>query len=151
LLDILLVEDDTGDIELITEAIQESKKSIRLNITRNGIEAINYLRHISPYESAHLPDLVLLDLNLPRKNGYEVLTDIRSDGTLKHIPVVVLTTSISEHDILAAYQSGANSYIPKPSGLDDYIHIIQTLSEFWMNLAIPPKSTSYTPSNSRIR
>lgn len=138
-IDLLLVEDDASDIELTSEVLQESRFNVQLNVVRDGMEAIAYLKHQSPYELATIPHLILLDLNLPRKNGQEVLREIRMNQETKHIPVIVLTTSNAESDVLTAYQIGANCYIPKPIDLDGFIKAFRTLEDFWFSLVLLPK------------
>ena len=140
--EILLVEDDAGDIDLTKEALEESKLQINLNVVRDGVEAIAYLRREGEYANAALPDLILLDLNLPRKTGREVLQDIKSDDNLKHIPVVVLTTSDTDEDILGAYDLGANCYVNKPLGMEEFAQIVRAIEDFWFTIVKLPRRNS---------
>lgn len=137
--EILLVEDDAGDVELTTEALEDSKLRINLNVVRDGVEAIAYLRKQGEYASSKRPDLILLDLNLPRKDGREVLQEIKNDSNLKQIPVVILTTSDTEEDIYKSYDLGANCYVSKPLGLDEFIHIVQSIEDFWFTIVKLPQ------------
>jgi DNA-binding response OmpR family regulator len=136
--EILLVEDDLGDSDLIQEVFEESQFSVTLNLVRDGDSAIAYLRRKGEYANATLPDLILLDLNLPPLGGQEVLKAIKSDNYLKHIPVIILTTSDSREDILRSYQLGANSYITKPLGLEEFIEVIRLIEDYWFNIVKLP-------------
>ena len=139
--EILLVEDDWGDIDLTKEALEDSKLQVNLNVVRDGVEAMTYLYQEAKYANAPRPDLILLDLNLPRKGGREVLQDIKHDDRLKHIPIVVLTTSDSEEDILKSYNLGANCYVNKPLGLKEFSQIVSSIEEFWFTIVkLPPKA-----------
>ena len=138
LINLLLVEDDTGDIELTSEVLQDSKFCVNLNVVRDGAEAIAYLTHSPPYETATLPDLVLLDLNLPRKNGQEVLREIRARKDIKYIPVIVFTMSDVPRDVQEAYNIGANCYITKPIDIDGFTQAIQLVEDFWFSLVSLP-------------
>jgi len=138
--EILLVEDDPGDIDLIEEALEDAKLQINLNSVRDGVEALAYLRREGKYIQAISPDLILLDLNLPRRDGREVLQDIKGDNYFKRIPVVVLTTSDAEEDILKSYNLGANCYVSKPLGMQDFIKIVESIENFWFTVVkLPPK------------
>ena len=130
--EILLVEDNPGDVELTIEALKEGKVANTLHVCFDGVEAIDYLRRRGKYEKATRPDLILLDLNLPRKDGREVLADIKVDDQLKHIPVVVLTTSEAEADIVKSYALHANCYICKPVDLTQFIRVVKSIDEFWL-------------------
>jgi CheY-like chemotaxis protein len=132
LMDILLVEDNPGDVRLTQEALKENQLHNNLHVTRNGVEAMAFLRQEGEYADAPRPGLVLLDLNLPRKDGREVLAEIKSDAALKRIPVVILTTSQAEEDILKTYDLHANCYITKPVNLDQFIQVIQSIKDFWL-------------------
>ena len=134
LIEILLVEDNPGDIRLTQEALRESKVLNNLAVAKNGVEALQMLRREEPYGSQPRPDLILLDLNLPRKDGREVLMEIKADPLLRRIPVVVLTTSEAEGDVLRAYDLGANCYIVKPVDLDQFITVVQTIEGFWLSI-----------------
>ena len=135
---ILLVEDNPGDVRLTQEAFREGNIDVDLDVARDGVEAIAYLRGQAPYERAHFPDLILLDLNLPRRDGREVLSEIKSDPVLKQIPVVVLTTSNAEADILKSYSLHVNCYINKPVDFDRFFDIVQKIEEFWLTTAVLP-------------
>jgi CheY-like chemotaxis protein len=139
-IDILLVEDNPGDVRLAQEALKDSKVSNNMIVVEDGVEAMEYLHRRGKYANAPHPDLILLDLNLPRKNGREVLAEIKSDDSLKRIPVVVLTVSRDEQDILKAYDLHANCYITKPIDLEQFIKITKTIEEFWLTIVrLPPK------------
>jgi CheY-like chemotaxis protein len=136
---ILLVEDNEGDILLIEEALEEGKVINTISKVRDGEKAIRFLQHEGEYAGAELPDLIILDINLPRKNGHEVLQFIKQSKTLKHIPVIMLTTSSSERDILKSYQHHANCYITKPVGAEDFINAVTGIENFWIKLVkLPP-------------
>jgi two-component system, chemotaxis family, response regulator Rcp1 len=134
LIEILLVEDNPGDVRLTQEALRESKVLNNLAVAKDGVEALQMLRREGPYASQARPDLILLDLNLPRKDGREVLMEIKADAILRRIPVVVLTTSEAEGDVLRAYDLGANCYIVKPVDLDQFIHVVHTIEGFWLSI-----------------
>ena len=135
---ILLIEDNPGDVRLTQEAFREGQLNVQLDVTTDGVEALRYLRKDPTYPRAVTPDLILLDLNLPKKDGREVLFEIKSDPQLKRIPVVILTTSNAEQDILKAYDLHVNSYINKPVDFDRFFEIIQRIEEFWLSTAILP-------------
>jgi CheY-like chemotaxis protein len=135
---ILLVEDNPGDIRLTREAFSQTRTPIDLRVATDGVEALEFLRGAGQFRSAPRPDLILLDLNLPRKNGREVLAEIKRDQALRRIPVVVLTTSTAEEDILGAYDLHANSYITKPVDLGQFDDIVQTIERFWMSIVSLP-------------
>lgn len=138
-IDILLVEDNPGDVRLTQEALKESKMRNRLNVVHDGVEALDFLRRKSPYENAPRPDIILLDLNLPRKDGRAVLEEIKADADLRRIPVVILTTSDDEHDILRSYDLHANCYITKPLDLHQFASIVKTIENFWFQIVkLPP-------------
>jgi len=138
--EILLVEDNPADIRLTTEALKEQKMYNSLNVVTDGVEAMAYLRKEGKYSAAKRPDLVLLDLNLPKKDGREVLKDIKTDESLKAIPVVVLTVSKSEEDILKSYNLHANCYITKPVDLAQFLKVAKSVQEFWFTMVkLPPK------------
>lgn len=139
-IDILLVEDNPGDARLTREALAVSKVSNRLHHARDGDEAMKFLHREAPYEQAPTPDLILLDLNLPRRHGREVLEDIKSDLRLKHIPVVILTSSQAEEDILRSYRLHANCFITKPVDLEQLARVVQGIEQFWFSLVkLPPE------------
>jgi len=137
--DILLVEDNPGDVRLTREALREGKVRNSLHVVEDGVEALAYLRREGRYAAVEEPDIVLLDLNLPRKDGREVLEEIKQDTRLKHIPVVVLTTSQAEEDILKSYQLYANCYISKPVDLDQFIKVVQSVEDFWFTIVKLPR------------
>lgn len=138
--EVLLIEDDAADIELTQEALLDSKLHVSLNAVRSGAEAFTYLRREHPFESVILPDLILLDLNLPGMSGKEILQTIRSQQEICHIPVAVLTTSQAQEDIDDSYKLGANCYVSKPVGLDEFTQVIHALEEFWFTVVkIPPR------------
>lgn len=129
--EILLVEDNAADILLTEEVLKDSKLRLKLNVVRDGVEAITYLRREGKYANANKPDLILLDLNLPRKDGREVLKEVKTDDNLKSIPIVVLTTSDTDEDILNSYNLGANCYISKPLSLEEFAQIMKFIEDFW--------------------
>jgi len=129
---ILLVEDNKGDVLLTTEALEESKVPNTISVARNGKDAINYMYKTNGFENSVTPDLILLDVNLPFKNGHEVLETIKNDESLKHIPVIMLTTSTSERDISLSYKHHANCYITKPMEVNDFFEAIKSIENFWM-------------------
>jgi CheY-like chemotaxis protein len=137
-IDILLVEDNLGDIRLTREALKDSKILNTLNVVRNGEQAIDYLRKTARYADAARPDLILLDLNLPKKNGREVLAEIKTDPELKRIPVVILTTSRAEQDVVETYNLHANCYIVKPVKFDEFANVIRSIEDFWFAIVKLP-------------
>ena len=137
--EILLVEDNPGDARLTLEAFKEGKVINNVNVVRDGVEALAYLRREGSYGNAKQPDIILLDLNLPKKDGREVLAEIKADEHLKQIPVVVLTTSTAEEDIARAYSSHANCYISKPVDLEQFLRVAHSIESFWLNFVkLPP-------------
>lgn len=137
--EILLVEDNPGDVRLTQEVFKEGKVSNILNIVYNGEEAMDFLRQEGRFANAPRPDIILLDLNLPRKDGREVLAEIKADPDLKRIPVVVLTTSQAESDLIQSYNLHANCYIVKPVDLDQFINVVKTIEGFWLQIVkLPP-------------
>jgi chemotaxis family two-component system response regulator Rcp1 len=137
-IEILLVDDDSGDVLLLMEALRENNLSNTLRVVKDGVEAMAYLRCEQPYEEAVRPDVVLLDLNLPRKDGREVLADIKQDPALRSIPVVILTTSTSEADIVCAYELHANLYVNKPVDLDEFLGIVKEIDRFFTKVVRLP-------------
>jgi two-component system, chemotaxis family, response regulator Rcp1 len=135
---ILLVEDNRGDIRLIQEALKNTTTQCEVVVARDGVEAMSYLRHEGEYRNVALPDLVLLDLNLPRKDGREVLAEIKADPNLKYLPVVVLTTSLNEEDIFKSYDLHVNCYIAKSRNLKQLLTIVRGIEEFWLETAALP-------------
>jgi len=139
IIQILLVEDSPGDIRLTQEAMIDSKFQNQLHVVQDGVEAMEFLRRIGKYQDAPQPDLVLLDLNLPRKDGRSVLQEMKQDVNLRRIPVVILTSSDDEHDILRSYDLHANCYITKPLDLQQFVTIVKTIENFWFQIVkLPP-------------
>jgi CheY-like chemotaxis protein len=135
---ILLIEDNPGDIRLTQEAFSESQLSIVLNVTTDGVEGINFLKKNPPYTDAVTPDLILLDLNLPKLDGRDVLGEVKQDELLRRIPIVILTTSTAQKDIQDTYALHVNSYINKPVDFDKFFEIIQRIEDFWLTTAVLP-------------
>jgi CheY-like chemotaxis protein len=139
LVTVLLVEDDPGDVLLIREAFAEQKVGNRLEVVSDGVEAMRYVRGEDPYAGRGVPDLIVLDLNLPRKSGAEVLAEIKADPALATIPIVVLTTSESEEDVMRAYRHHANAYITKPVDFDRFREIVHQIDDFFVGIVrLPP-------------
>lgn len=136
---ILLVEDNPGDVRLTQEALKDGKMHNDMHVAEDGVEAMSFLRREGKYANAPRPDLILLDLNMPKKDGREVLAEIKADKILKGIPVVVLTTSRSEQDILKAYDLHANCYITKPVDLGCFIAVVKSIENFWLNIVKLPR------------
>lgn len=135
----LLVEDNPGDVRLTREALKESKLKNNLSVVGDGVDALAFLRRQPPYENAPRPDVILLDLNLPRKSGREVLAEIKADPDLRRIPVVVITSSEAEQDVIASYDLHVNCYVTKPVDLDQFIKVVRSISEFWLTIVrLPP-------------
>lgn len=137
-IEILLVEDSPGDVRLMVEALKMTQIPSRLNVARDGVEAMQYLRHEGEFAGSANPDLILLDLNMPRKSGREVLAEMKVDAKLRGIPVVVLTTSDAERDVLESYELLANCFVTKPVDLDRFLDVINTIQEFWLQTAQLP-------------
>ena len=138
-LEVLLVEDSPGDVRLTQEALKDAKVHINLRVVRDGIDAMAFLTREGEYATAPRPDLILLDLNLPRKDGREVLKEIKENPELKSIPVVILTTSASEADILRSYLLHANCYITKPVNLEGFLTVVKSIDSFWLSVVkLPP-------------
>lgn len=137
---VLLVEDDPGDVRLTQEALKRSKLLVMMNVVDDGEKALRWLRREAPYADAVRPDLVLLDLNLPKVDGRAVLEKVKSDPAVRHIPVVVLTTSAADADVLKAYGLGGNCYITKPVGFEEFRRIVRAIEEFWFEVVrLPPR------------
>ncbi len=137
--EILLVEDNPGDVRLIVEALKDGKVLNKLSVVNDGAEALAFLCREGRYTNAPRPDIILLDLNLPKKKGIEVLAEIKSDPDLKRIPVVILTASSAEKDILNSYNLNANCYITKPVSLDQFIEVMKCIETFWLTIVkLPP-------------
>lgn len=139
-IEILLVEDNAADVRLTREALREGKVRNTLTVARDGVEALEILRRQGAHADATRPDLILLDLNLPRMDGREVLAVIKDDEDLKRIPVVVLTTSSAELDILKSYELHANCYITKPVELDKFVEVVRTIDDFWLTVVRLPRA-----------
>jgi two-component system, chemotaxis family, response regulator Rcp1 len=139
-IEVLLVEDDPADIELTSEALKDSKMLVTLNVVGDGVNAMKFLNQESPYTDASRPDLVILDLNLPRMSGREVLQEIKNDENLRSIPVCILTTSKDALDIKKCYECGANCCITKPIGLKEFTRIVSSIQDFWFTVVkLPPQ------------
>jgi two-component system response regulator len=137
--DILLVEDNPGDADLVRIALEENKLCNTLHVVEDGIQAMAYLRKEPPFTDAVRPDMVLLDLNLPRKDGREVLAEIKGDDELRRIPVVILTTSAQDEDILRAYNLNANCYVTKPVDFEQFSKVVQAIDNFWFGIVTLPQ------------
>jgi CheY-like chemotaxis protein len=137
-IEVLMVEDNQDDIDLTQEVLKETKVHINLSNARDGVEALAFLRRGEGYENAPRPDLILLDLNMPRKDGREVLEEIKKDDDLKEIPVVILTTSDLDEDIKRSYALHANCYVTKPVDLDQFIRVVQVIEDFWFTIVKLP-------------
>jgi len=139
-IEILLVEDSAGDVRLVKEALKENKFLNNLYVARDGVEAMKFLHQEGKYADAVRPDLILLDLNLPKKDGREVLAEVKGDEDLKRIPVVIMTVSEAEEDILKTYNLHANCYITKPIDLDQFIKVVRSVESFWLTIVkLPPR------------
>lgn len=137
--EILLVEDNPGDVRLTIEALRDAKVRNRLTVAKDGVEAMACLRQEGQWADAPRPDLILLDLNLPRKDGRQVLQEIKNDLELRSIPVVILTTSRAEEDIVRSYNLHANCYISKPVDLDQFITVVKSIEDFWLTIVTLPR------------
>jgi CheY-like chemotaxis protein len=138
-IEVLLVEDDEGDVIITREALAEGKVLSRLHVVGDGVEAVAYLRRRKPHADATRPDLILLDLNLPKRDGHQVLADIKGDADLRRIPVVVLSTSSAEEDIIRSYDLHANAYVTKPVDFDRFVDVIRQIDDFFISVAnLPP-------------
>ncbi len=142
LIEILLVEDNPGDVDLTREALADAKVRNRLHVVDDGAKAIDFLYKKGEYADAPRPDIILLDLNLPKKDGRQVLEEIKTDPQLTEIPVVILTTSQAEEDILRSYQLHANCYITKPVDFKQFMHVVQLIEDFWLTIVKLPKRPS---------
>ncbi len=141
-IEILLVEDNPGDVRIAIEALKDCRVNNNLSVVEDGVEALSFLRREDGYEGSPRPDLILLDLNLPRKDGHEVLAEIKADTQLRQIPVVVLTTSENERDVLKAYDLNANCYITKPGGLEQFVSVMKSIQYFWSMVVQLPSPAS---------
>lgn len=137
-LEILLVEDDPGDVDLMKESLKESKIAIDMSVVGDGVEAMTYLRKEGRYSCVNRPNIILLDLNLPKKDGREVLQEVKNDDNLKEIPIVILTTSNAEQDIIKSYGLGANCYITKPVGFEQFRKVVNEIKNFWFTIVELP-------------
>jgi len=137
--EILLVEDSPGDVRLTREALRDGKVRNHLSVVTDGVEALAFLRREGRYADAPRPDVILLDLNLPKKDGREVLAEVKADERLRRIPVVVLTTSADERDVLRSYELQAACYITKPVDLDQFIAVVQSIEDFWLTIVTLPE------------
>lgn len=142
-MEILLVEDSLGDIRLTREAFRDVNKSVHLHVVTDGVEAMTFLQHAGAHAQAPRPDLILLDLNLPRMDGREVLAHIKEDESLKAIPTIILTTSDAQADIARSYQLQANCYLTKPVQLEDFENLVKSIDDFWLKkVKLPPQTPS---------
>ena len=141
-IEILLVEDNPGDARLTLEGFKDAKVKNNITVAENGVEALAILHCDGDYESAPLPDLILLDLNMPKKDGREVLAEIKADDRLRHIPVLVFTTSDADRDIVDAYNLQANAFITKPIDFDEFTNVVRSMEEFWLSIVKLPLSVS---------
>ena len=137
-IEILLIEDSLGDVRLVQEALQEAKVRNNMIVAKDGVEALDFLHRKGRNSRIPRLGLILLDLNLPKKNGFEVLKEIKSDASLKHIPVVILTTSQAEQDIIKSYDLYANAYITKPVDLDQFLSVVKAIENFWLEIVQLP-------------
>ncbi len=137
--EILLVEDNPGDVRLTQEVLRDGRVRNNMSVVKDGVDAISFLHQTGEYVGAPRPDIILLDLNLPKKDGREVLAEIKADSDLKNIPVVVLTTSSAEQDIFRSYDLHANCYITKPVDLDQFIKVIRSIEDFWLTIVKLPR------------
>jgi two-component system, chemotaxis family, response regulator Rcp1 len=140
--EILLVEDNPGDVRLTMEALKEGRLLNHVSVAEDGVEALAFLRQKGKYADEARPDLILLDLNLPKKDGREVLAEIKEDPELRHIPVVVLTTSTAEQDVLRTYDLHANCYISKPVDFEQFIEVVKSVGDFWFSVVILPSGNT---------
>ena len=142
-IEILLIEDNPGDVRLTQEALREGRVKNNLSVVQDGIEAMAFLRNDGEYQDVIMPDLILLDLNLPKMDGWEVLEKIKEDPDLRRIPVVILTTSKAETDIVKTYDLHANCYISKPVNMEQFINVVQSIENFWMEIVNLPPNGSF--------
>lgn len=139
-IEILLVEDNPGDVRLTVESLKEAKVTNHLSVVGDGVEAMAFLRRNGAYTNAPKPDLILLDLDLPKKDGREVLAEIKQDPRLRLIPVVIVTSSDAERDIVRSYELRANAYVTKPVGFDQFMNVIRSVESFWLSIVkFPPR------------
>lgn len=138
--EVLLVEDNPADVRLTQEAFKDGRVLVNLTVAVDGVEALDILQRTGPHADKARPDLILLDLNLPKKNGREVLEQIKADDDLKRIPVIVMTTSKAEQDIYKAYNLNANCYVTKPVDLDDFLNVVRSIEDFWLTIVTLPQA-----------
>jgi two-component system, chemotaxis family, response regulator Rcp1 len=136
---ILIAEDNPTDVMIMREAMQGAKMALELHVVEDGVQALQFLRRMGAYKTSPRPDLILLDLNMPRKNGHEVLAEIKLDPQLKHIPVVMLTTSQAEDDLARAYANHVNCYIRKPVDFESFVEVVRGIEQFWFTIVTLPK------------
>jgi CheY-like chemotaxis protein len=142
-IEVLLVEDDPGDVLMTKEAFQDNKVVNSLHVVSNGVDALAFLRREEPYTDVPTPDLILLDLNLPRMDGREVLAEVKSDEALRRIPIVILTTSEAEEDVLRSYHLHANAYVTKPVDFDAFVKVVRQVDDFFLSVVrLPPRDVS---------
>jgi two-component system, chemotaxis family, response regulator Rcp1 len=141
-IEVLLVDDSAGDVRLTREAFREANTAINLHVSSDGVEAMAFLKRLDTYANAPRPDLILLDLNLPKMDGREVLSNIKTDRSLKTIPTVILTTSDSEADVVGSYELQANCYLSKPGQLDEFESLVKSINDFWLTKAKLPSTAS---------
>jgi len=142
-IEILMIEDNPGDIRLTQEALRDAKMNVNMSVLMDGISALAFLNHQGAYANAPEPDLILLDLNLPLKSGFEILAEIKQNDHLRQIPVVVLTSSQAERDIVKSYNLHANAYVTKPVDLDQFIRVVQGIEDFWFEIVKLPKNNAH--------
>ncbi len=145
-IDILIVDDNRADIRLVQEVLKKGKMMVNLNYVLDGVEAMDYLRKKDKYKDTNRPDLILLDLNMPRKDGREVLEEVKDDDDLKSIPIIVMTISKAEEDILRSYNLHANAYIIKPIELNQFINTVRSIEDFWLTIVKLPSSIKLSTS-----
>ncbi len=151
-IDILVVEDNSGDARLIREVLNDNKIFSSFYLAKDGVEAMQFLHNEGEFKNAPKPDLIILDLNLPRKDGREVLAEIKTDEDLKHIPIVIMTISQAEEDILKSYNLHANCYITKPIDLNQFIKVVKSIEDFWFSIVmLPPKTDGAEPPQKAAR
>ncbi|MFN2531834.1 MAG: response regulator [Pyrinomonadaceae bacterium] len=146
-IEVLLVEDNPGDVRLITEVLKDAKIHVHISVAQDGVEALALLRREGRYSTAALPDLILLDLNLPKLNGHEVLSTIKQDQNLRRIPVVIVTSSKADHDIAVSYDLHANCFVTKPVDLDQFFSVVEAIRDFWFVIVKLPVSQTIDGSS----
>lgn len=139
-IEILVIEDNEGDVRLIKEAFKDSRVVNKFSVVGDGEQALDYLNKRGKYESSSRPDLILLDLNLPKMNGFDVLNEVKSNPNIHKIPVIIFSSSTSENDVLRSYDLKANSYVSKPTDFDEFLNVVRTIDEFWFQTVKLPSS-----------